>query len=54
MLLGFTEKPLDTEMAALKKLSIPGVSWVDQAPIPGIKTGRAIKFERHADIHPIK
>jgi glycine/D-amino acid oxidase-like deaminating enzyme/nitrite reductase/ring-hydroxylating ferredoxin subunit len=42
------------EMRAMEKLDIPGATWTDRAPLPGIDTGRCLHFSRQARFHPLR
>lgn len=44
---------LDREKAACEQVGLDGVTFVDRAPIPGLDTGRALRFPRQARFDPI-
>ncbi len=45
---------LDREERACAALGIPGVRFVDRAPVPGIDTGRALLWPNQARFHVLK
>jgi glycine/D-amino acid oxidase-like deaminating enzyme/nitrite reductase/ring-hydroxylating ferredoxin subunit len=47
-------KTLESEIKACHRIGFRGVEWVDQAPLPGRKTGRSLKFSDQARFHPRK
>jgi glycine/D-amino acid oxidase-like deaminating enzyme/nitrite reductase/ring-hydroxylating ferredoxin subunit len=56
---GYSFAPRDTatlerEMRAIEKLDLSGVTWTDRAPLPGIESGRALRFARQARFHPLR
>ena len=44
---------LEQEYEACTKIGVP-VEWVDRAPIPGLDSGRALRFPNQARFHPTK
>src|SRR5438874_10196891 len=44
---------LEEEYRACRKIGVD-VEWVDNAPIPGIRTGRALRFPGQGRLHPTK
>lgn len=44
---------LEKEYEAAREAGLD-VTWTDQAPIPKVNTGRALRFPRQARIHPLK
>lgn len=46
-------KTLDEEYDACRSLGIE-VEWVERAPVPGIDTGRALRFARQGRFHPTR
>jgi glycine/D-amino acid oxidase-like deaminating enzyme/nitrite reductase/ring-hydroxylating ferredoxin subunit len=42
------------EIDACHQVGFAGVIWVDKAPIPGVDTGRALRFPNQARFHPLK
>jgi glycine/D-amino acid oxidase-like deaminating enzyme/nitrite reductase/ring-hydroxylating ferredoxin subunit len=51
---GHTEKLLEDEMAAARRAGLTDVEMRDSAPVPGLNTGRALRFPRQATFHPLK
>lgn len=45
---------LPREIDACHQVGFAGVAWVDKAPIPGVETGRALRFPDQARFHPLK
>ncbi len=45
---------LEEEMRAVHLAGLTDVEWVERAPVPGIDTGRCLKFPRQAQFHPLK
>lgn len=45
---------LDHEIDACHQVGYKDVAFVDNAPVPGVETGRALKFPRQARFHPRK
>lgn len=48
------EMILEHEIEACEKIGFTGVSWVDRAPVPGMDTGRALRFPNQGRFHPRK
>ncbi|HEX8444647.1 MAG TPA: FAD-dependent oxidoreductase [Allosphingosinicella sp.] len=44
---------LDEEYEACRKIGVD-VEWVDRAPVPGVDTGRALRFPYQGRFHPTK
>lgn len=44
---------LKRELAAIEKLDIAGTTWADRAPLPGVDTGRCLRFPMQARFHPL-
>ena len=44
---------LEEEYEACQKIGVE-VEWVDRAPVPGVDTGRALRFPNQARFHPTK
>jgi glycine/D-amino acid oxidase-like deaminating enzyme/nitrite reductase/ring-hydroxylating ferredoxin subunit len=44
---------LEEEYQACLKIGVD-VEWVDDAPVPGIRTGRALRFRHQGRLHPTK
>jgi glycine/D-amino acid oxidase-like deaminating enzyme len=44
---------LEKEYQACRKISVD-VDWTDRAPVPGIDTGRALRFPNQGRFHPTK
>lgn len=51
---GHTERLLEDEMAAAHRAGLTGVQMHDTAPIPGLNTGKALRFPRQATFHPLR
>lgn len=51
---GDDEALLEREIEACEHIGFNGVSWVDRAPVPGVDTGRALRFPNQARFHPRK
>lgn len=49
---GNDETLLEREIEACEQIGFNGVSWVDRAPVPGVDTGRALRFPNQARFHP--
>jgi glycine/D-amino acid oxidase-like deaminating enzyme/nitrite reductase/ring-hydroxylating ferredoxin subunit len=45
---------LEREIDAARRAGILGVEWADRAPIAGFETGRALRFPRQAQFHPLE
>lgn len=45
---------LDQERLGARKAGVPGVGFVDQAPLQGVDTGAALRFPKQARFHPLK
>jgi glycine/D-amino acid oxidase-like deaminating enzyme/nitrite reductase/ring-hydroxylating ferredoxin subunit len=45
---------LKEEMRAAHDAGLGDVEWVERAPVPGIDTGRCLKFPGQAQFHPLK
>ena len=45
---------LKREHDAVHAIGFPGAAWADRAPIPGINTGRCLRFPRQARFHPLR
>jgi len=45
---------LIAEHAAAVRAGVEGVGWVARAPIPGIDTGRCLRFPQQGQFHPMK
>ena len=48
------EKQLDEEYDACRTLGIGDVHWSERAPVPGLDTGRALRFGGQGRFHPTK
>ncbi len=46
------ESHLEEEFEACRRVGIP-VEWAEKAPMEGFNTGRAIRFPRQAQLHPL-
>ena len=44
---------LEEEYEACRKINVD-VDWVDRAPVPGIDTGKALRFSNQGRLHPTK
>jgi len=44
---------LEEEYQACRKIDVD-IDWVDRAPVPGINTGRALRFSNQGRFHPTK
>ena len=42
------------EYEAALRARVEGLEWADRAPLPGIDTGRCLRFPRQAQFHPLK
>lgn len=51
---GDDPKILDRELEACEALGIPGVRFVDSAPVPGVDTGRALLWPDQGRFHILK
>jgi hypothetical protein len=47
-------KWLEEEYDACRRIGVEEVEWVERAPVPGIDTGRALRFGRQGRFHPTK
>jgi hypothetical protein len=47
------QSELDDEYEACRKIGVP-VEWADRAPVPGVDTGRALRFPNQGRFHPTK
>jgi glycine/D-amino acid oxidase-like deaminating enzyme/nitrite reductase/ring-hydroxylating ferredoxin subunit len=47
-------KWLEEEYDACRRIGVKDVEWVERAPVPGIDTGRALRFARQGRFHPTK
>jgi glycine/D-amino acid oxidase-like deaminating enzyme/nitrite reductase/ring-hydroxylating ferredoxin subunit len=45
---------LEEEYDACGRIGVEEVEWVERAPVPGIDTGRALRFGRQGRFHPTK
>jgi glycine/D-amino acid oxidase-like deaminating enzyme/nitrite reductase/ring-hydroxylating ferredoxin subunit len=45
---------LEKEFEACGKIGFTGIAWTDSAPVPGVPTGRCLRFPAQARFHPIK
>ena len=45
---------LEKEFQACERIGFGGVAWVERAPVPGVPTGRSLRFPRQARFHPLK
>jgi glycine/D-amino acid oxidase-like deaminating enzyme/nitrite reductase/ring-hydroxylating ferredoxin subunit len=45
---------LDREWAAARRAGLTATELVDRAPVPSFHTGRALRFPRQAQFHPVK
>lgn len=45
---------LEREIDACHQVGFAGVAWADKAPVPGVDTGRALRFPDQARFHPLK
>lgn len=48
------ETLLEREIDACEQVGFTGVSWVERAPVPGVDTGRALRFPAQGRFHPRK
>jgi glycine/D-amino acid oxidase-like deaminating enzyme/nitrite reductase/ring-hydroxylating ferredoxin subunit len=46
--------PLEREIGAAHRAGLRGVHWVPRAPLGVFETGRALRFPRQAQFHPVK
>lgn len=44
---------LEDEEKAARRAGLRGVSWVDRAPMPGIDTGRCLRYDGQATLQPL-
>lgn len=51
---GDDESLLEQEIDACEQIGFNGVSWVERAPVPGVDTGRSLRFPRQGRFHPRK
>ncbi|MEA2203937.1 MAG: hypothetical protein QOE77_713 [Blastocatellia bacterium] len=51
---GESKKVLDEELLAVHKAGLKDIEFVDRAPIDSYDTGRALRFPRQAQFHPLK
>lgn len=47
------KKALERELCAMERLGIVNVGWANRAPMPGIDTGRCLRFPMQARFHPL-
>ncbi|MEI9995276.1 MAG: FAD-dependent oxidoreductase [Rhizomicrobium sp.] len=45
---------LEKEFEACRQIGFKGIGWADRAPMPGVDTGRCLRFENQARVHPLK
>ena len=45
---------LEKEIEACEQVGFAGVAWAERAPVPGIPTGRSLRFPNQARFHPLK
>jgi glycine/D-amino acid oxidase-like deaminating enzyme/nitrite reductase/ring-hydroxylating ferredoxin subunit len=45
---------LEKELEACHRIGFAGVAWADNAPVPGVPTGRSLRFPNQARFHPLK
>lgn len=45
---------LEREIEACHRIGFTGVAWVERAPVPGLDTGRALRFPDQGRFHPLK
>ena len=45
---------LEREIEAAHRAGLTGVGWADRAPMPGVNTGRCLRFPRMGRFHPRK
>ena len=45
---------LEQEIEACHRLGFTGVAWAERAPVPGLDTGRALRFPDQGRFHPLK
>jgi glycine/D-amino acid oxidase-like deaminating enzyme/nitrite reductase/ring-hydroxylating ferredoxin subunit len=45
---------LEHEIASCHRIGFSDVAWAERAPIPGIDTGRCLRFPRQARFHPLR
>ncbi|MFT3829821.1 MAG: FAD-dependent oxidoreductase [Opitutaceae bacterium] len=45
---------LERELAAAQRAGLTAATWVERAPLPSFNTGRALRFPRQAQFHPLK
>ncbi len=46
-------RDLEEEFEACRKIGVK-VEWADRAPVPGVDTGRALRFPQQARFHPLR
>ncbi len=51
---GDDEALLEREIEACEQIGFTGVCWADHAPVPGMDTGRALRFPEQGRFHPRK
>jgi glycine/D-amino acid oxidase-like deaminating enzyme len=51
---GTDPKLLERELDACREIGIQEVAWSERAPVPGVDTGRALRFADQARFHPLK
>ncbi|HUG11999.1 MAG TPA: FAD-dependent oxidoreductase [Opitutaceae bacterium] len=49
-----SDDPLDSELVAARRAGLTDIELVDRAPLPAFDTGRALRFRRQAQFHPLK
>ena len=45
---------LEQEIEAARQVGLRGVEWVERAPLPGLDTGRCLRFPDQGRFHPLK
>ncbi len=45
---------LDRELAAAQRAGLTAATWVERVPLASFNTGRALRFPRQGQIHPLK
>jgi glycine/D-amino acid oxidase-like deaminating enzyme/nitrite reductase/ring-hydroxylating ferredoxin subunit len=45
---------LESELDAAHRVGLTGVGWADRAPIPGVDSGRCLRFPQMGRFHPLK
>ena len=48
------QSQLEEEYETCRKLDFEAMAWSERAPIPGVDTGRALRFGRQARFHPTR